>query len=96
MQGYGIGFGFLDVFEDGAVGGVNGVGFGGEGEIDRGFSEGEMAFGSAEEIEGVLGAERDGKSAGVGKADVFAGHADHAASKVERVFAGLDHTREPV
>src|SRR5437016_14307959 len=55
-----------------------------------------MTFGRAEEIEGVLGGERDGESAGFGEADVFAGHADYAAREIERVFAGFEHAREPV
>jgi len=37
MERDGIGFGFVDVFEDLAVGGVESVGFWSEGEIDGGL-----------------------------------------------------------
>ena len=47
VKGNGIGFGFVDIFENLAVGGVHGVGFGGEGKIDQGLCEGEVAFGCA-------------------------------------------------
>src|ERR1700757_1048854 len=53
MERDGIGFGFVDVLEDFAVGGVGGVGFWSERKVDGGLGEGEIAFGSAEEIEGV-------------------------------------------
>ena len=96
MERHGIGLGFVDVVEDFAVGGVDGVGFGCERKVDGGFGEGEVAFGRTEEIEGVFGRERHGQGVGVGKPDVFAGHAHHAAREVERIFAGFDHAREPI
>src|SRR5882762_5325199 len=55
-----------------------------------------MAFGRAEKIEGTFRGESDGEGAGFGEADVFAGHADHAARKIERIFAGFEHAREPI
>src|SRR6266478_8817334 len=55
-----------------------------------------MAFGRAEKIEGIFRGESDGEGAGFGEADVFAGYADHAAGEIERIFAALEHTREPV
>ena len=55
-----------------------------------------MAFRRAEEIESVLRGEGDGERGRFGEADVFAGHAHHAAREVERVFAGFEHAREPV
>jgi len=91
-----LGFGFVNVVDDLAVGGINGVGFWREREIDGGLGEGEMAFGRAQEIESVLGGQGDGESAGFGEADIFAGHADHAAGEIERVFAGFEHAGEPV
>src|SRR5256884_377612 len=96
MERHGIGLGFVDVVEDFAVGGVDGVGFGCERKVDGGFGEGEVAFGRTEEIEGVFGRERHGQGVGVGRPDVFAGHAHHAAREVERIFAGFDHAREPI
>jgi len=96
MEGDGIGFGFVDVFEDVAVGNVDGVGFGREGEVDGGLGEGEMALGSAEEIKGFFRREGNGEGAGFGEADVFAGHAHHAASEIQGVFAGFEHAGEPI
>ena len=87
MQRDGLGFGLVDVFEDLAIGGVEGVGFGSERELDSGLGESEIALGCAEEIEGVFGGEGDGEGARFGEADVFAGHADHAAGQIEWVFA---------
>ncbi len=96
MERDGIGFGFVDVIDNSAIGSVDGIGLGREREIYGGLCEGQMAFGRAEEIERVLGSERDGESAGFGEADVLAGHAHHAAREIERIFAGFDHAREPV
>ena len=96
MEWNGIGLGFADIFEDLTVGGVDGVGFGGEGKIDDGLREGQVAFGRAEKIEGVAGGEGDGESAGFGEADIFAGHADDAAGEIETVFAAFDHANEPI
>ena len=96
MERDGIGFGFVHVFEDFAVGGVNGIGFWRERKIDGGLREREIAFGGAEKIEGVFGGESDGERAGFGEADIFAGHAHQAAREIERFFAGFEHAGEPV
>ncbi len=56
----------------------------------------EMPFWSAEEVEGFLGGEGDGESAGFGEADVFAGHADQATSEIQSVFTGFEHAGEPI
>lgn len=56
----------------------------------------EFAFGGAEEVVSVFGAEGDGEGGGVGVADVFAGEADEAADDVEGWFAGLEHAGEVV
>src|SRR5437016_14127797 len=55
-----------------------------------------MAFGGAKEIKGVLGSKADGGRAGFRETDVFAGHADNATREIQRIIAGLEHTREPV
>ena len=81
---------------DGAVGGVDGVGFGSEGEVDDGFGEGQVAFGGAEELHGLLGAQAEVERFGSGEADVFDGHADDAAGEIERVFAGGEHAGQPI
>ncbi len=96
MERDGIGFGFANVFENRAVAGIERVGFWCKRKIDGGLREGQVTFRRAEEIESVLGGESDGKSAGFGKADIFAGHAHHAAGKVERVFSRFEHAGEPI
>src|SRR6266850_6694796 len=48
VEGDGISFGFLDVFEDGAVAGVESVGFGRKRKIDGGLRESQMTLGRAE------------------------------------------------
>ena len=77
--------------EDGGVGGVDGVRFGREGEVDDGLGEGEVAFRVAEEVHGVAGGEAEVEGFGGGEADVFDGHADDAAGDVHGVFAGFEH-----
>jgi len=95
-QRNGIGFGLADIGHHGAVSGVESVGLGRKRKIDGGLGEREMAFWGAEKIESIFGGESDGESAGFGEADVFTGHANHAASEIERIFAGFDHAREPI
>jgi hypothetical protein len=58
--------------------------------------ERQVPFGRAEEIEGVFGRERDGERARFGEADIFAGHAHHAAREIKWVFSRFEHAREPV
>ena len=79
VEGDGLGEGGLEVLLDLAVSFVDGVGFGGEGEVDDGLGEGEVAFGVAEEVHGVAGGEAEVEGFGGGEADVFDGHADDAA-----------------
>ncbi len=95
-SGTGFGGGGFDVGEHGVVGGVDGVGFGCESEVDDGLREGEAAFRLTEEVHGVAGGEAEVERFGGGEADVFDGHADDAARDVHGVFAGLEHAREPV
>src|SRR5882724_10818368 len=55
-----------------------------------------MTFRRAEEVERVFCSEGDGEGPGFGKADVFAGHPNHAAREIERVFARFEHARKPI
>jgi len=91
-----LGLGFVNIIDDLAVGSVNGVRFWREREIDGGLRERQMAFRRTKEIESILGGERNGKGTGFGQADIFTGHAHHAAREIERIFAGFEHAREPV
>ena len=86
----------LDVAEDFAIRGVKSVRLGREREVDHGLRECEVAFGRAEEVDGVAGRESEVECFGRGEADVFDGHADDAASDVHGVFAGLEHAAKPV
>ena len=88
--------GVFDLRADRVPGRVDGVRFGREGEIDDGFSEGEVAFGRTEKLHRLLGGEAKIESLGRGEADVFDGHADDAAGEIERVFAGSKHAGEPI
>src|SRR5712692_1008926 len=96
VQRDGISFGFVYVFEDFAVSGVQRVGFWRERKVHGGLRERQVAFGRTEKIESIFRGERDREGAGFGEANIFAGHAHQAASEVERVFAGFEHAREPV
>ena len=79
-----------------AVGGVDGVRLGREAEIDDGLGQRQVAFGRAEKIDGFFGGEAEIERFRSGEADVFDGHADHAAGEIERVFAGGEHARQPI
>ena len=85
----GFGGGLLDVLLNGSVGGVEGVRFGRGAEIDDGLSEGEIAFGHADEIDGIAGGHAERESVGFGEADIFDRHADDAAGDVEGIFSGF-------
>ena len=87
---------FLRCPLDRAVGGVDGVGFGREREIDDGLGEREIAFGQAEEVDSIARGRCRGSALRLGEADVFDGHADDAAREIHRVFAGFQHAAEPV
>ena len=73
------------------VGGVDGVRFGREGEIDDGLGKGEIAFRLAEKVDGIAGAEAKIECLGGGEADVLDGHADDAAGDVHGIFACFEH-----
>ena len=56
VQRNGFGGGLFYILLDGCVGGIEGVGFGGGAEIDDGLRQGEIAFGHADEVDGVAAA----------------------------------------
>jgi hypothetical protein len=86
----------FDLLLDSAPGGVDGVGLGGEREINNRFGEGKVAFRGAEKLHCLFGGEAEIQRLGCGEADVFYGHADDAASEIKRVFSGGEHAGEPV
>ena len=96
MQRNGLRDGFLQIFVHGAVAGVERVRFRRERQIHRRLRQRQVALGRPDEIERLLGGERHRQRAGLGQADIFAGHAHHAPREVERVFARFEHARQPI
>ena len=96
MQRDGFGGGLFDILLDIAVCGVKRIRLGRDRKIDDGLREREIAFRHADEIHGIARGHAEGKRVGIGEADIFHGHAHHAARDVERIFAGFDHAPEPV
>ena len=96
VQRDGLGGGLLHVLLNRSVGGVKRVRFRRDRKIDDGLREGEIAFGHADEIDGVTSGHAQRERVRLGEADVFDGHADHAARDVKRIFSGFEHARQPV
>ena len=96
MQRHVLGAVFAHVGLGGLEGDVAGVGFGAAGQVDHQLGQGEVAFGAAHAFVGVPGFDGHLQGARVGQADVFDGHAGHAAGQVDRVAAAVEHAREPV
>ena len=78
------------------VGGVDGVRFRREREIDDGLRECQTALRLSEKMHGVPGGEAEIQRLGSGQADVLDGHAHDAARTVHWIFAGLQHAAQPV
>ena len=55
----------------GSVGGVERVRLGSGAQVHHGLRQREVAFGHAEEIDGVARGQRDVQGVGIGEADVF-------------------------
>ena len=96
MRRHGLGTALVDRPARGPIRRVHRVAFRHAGEVDDGLSQGQFALGTAQALQGLPGAQAQGQGARVGVADVFAGHADHAARHVQRVAAAVKHARVPV
>ncbi len=72
------------------------VGFGRGGQVKRGFDDGIDALRQADVIKGLGGRVGDDQAHGVTQADIFTGQDDQAAQDEARVFAGIEHLRQPV
>ena len=96
MQRHGILRGALDIFQDFAIGEINGVGLGRGAEVDDGLRQRQVAFGYAEEIERIAGGQRDAERVRIGEPNVFDRHSDHASRNVKPVLARLQHTSQPI
>ncbi len=66
------------------------------GQMDHGLSQRQLPLRRAEEVVGVLGRVGDQNGQGVGLTDVLDRHAHDAARQIERVFAPVQHPRQPV
>ena len=84
-----------DIAAHGDVGGVNGVRFGGQREINDCLCQGQLAFGVSEEVHHLsprakilMLRER--------QVDVLDGHANDSAGAVHGVFASFQHAAKPI
>src|SRR6185437_2925050 len=91
-----IGAGGADILEHAAVGGVQRIRLGRQCQIGAALGQGKSPFRQPHGGEGLAGGEGLLERARIGEADVLGGEAHHAARDVERVFAGLEHARQPV
>ncbi len=66
------------------------------GQVGDGLGHRQFAFRAAEALLHIPGRQAQAQSPRVGVADVFAGHAYHAAGQVQGVAATVDHAREPI
>ncbi len=66
------------------------------GQIGDRLSYCQLAFGAAEALLHLPGRQAQAEGAGIGIADIFAGHAHHAPGQVQGVATAVDHPRKPV
>ena len=76
----GLGSGLLYILENRAVGGVKRVRFWRDRQIHDRLREGQIAFGHADEIDGVASGHAQRQRSRFGEADVFNRHADDAGA----------------
>ena len=78
------------------VGGVDRVGLRRHREIDHCLRQRELPLRRAEPLVGLGRIERQTQCARIRQANVFAGHSHHAACRIARVDAAVDHPHEPI
>src|SRR5579884_1048745 len=96
MKRHRIGGGLLNVLCNRDERGIDRVRLWSQREVSHGLRERKFAFGSAEKIVGVASRERDAERLWRGKPNVHDGHANNAASDVERIFSRSKHATKPV
>ena len=96
VQRHGMGGVRADVGKGGFHRFVAGVAFRRQRQIDDGLGEGEVAFGCAEALVGLVGVQGEVERVRVGVADIFARDTQHAPRDGQRVGAAVYHAREPV
>ena len=84
------------VFERGVNGLVGAVALVGRGDVDRGLGDGNARLGPADELGDLMRRLREHERHRVREAHVFGGADEDAARDEARVFAGVNHLREPV
>ena len=75
---------------------VEGIGARGQGQIDHGLGQVEIALGHAVEMAGLVRRHRDLQSLIVRQPDVLAGKADEPAGDEQGILPGLQHPGQPV
>ena len=75
---------------------IGGVGFRGERQIDHRLGQRQFAFGRPKPLIGVPGIKADALRLRIGQPYVFDRHAGDAARQITRIFAALQHPRQPV
>ena len=93
MQWNGIISSLRDILHNFAVCGVYGVRFRGSGEIDDALGKSEFAFRQPDELEGLLGIERDAQGIVVCETNVFGRKPNQTSRHIQRIFAGFEAFR---
>ena len=66
------------------------------GQIYHRLHNGQLTLGRAEEVIRVLGCNSYGKRPRIGQPDVFRRHPYHTSREEQRIFAAVDHSRQPI
>ena len=80
----------------GIVCGVDGVALGGRRQVDGRLRQRRVSLGHTDEVGRILGGHGHRQRLWVGIADVFRRESNETTGDVERIFAGLEHARDPV
>ena len=80
----------------GFVGGIDGVRFRSQGDVDKRLRDRQFALGAAKPFEGFPALKADRLRLRIGKADIFDRHPGNSARKVTGIFARIQHPRKPV
>ena len=96
MQGNGLVASAGDILLDSRVGLVDPVRLGRLGQIDGQLGQCELAFGKADEMNGLHGVDGASERVRIGQTDVLGGKTDHPPGDIEGVFPRFQHPSHPV
>ena len=96
MQRHWLGHGALHVFLHRAICGVKRIGFRRQCQVHGSLGQRQIALRHADEIHCVARRHAQRQRLRVCQADVFHCHAHQPPGNVQRIFAGLQHARQPV